>query len=375
MKLIRKTQLNLNNCTELKKCLITSTLLEYNDVVNKFISIYWNLTVTDKKVLLLKEWIYKVDSFLSYRLRKHAAKKAIEVIKSVKNKKDKNKSKSEKDLTCEMPKFKQLVMDLDADYLKISPAKTSKTFDLWLHLSSLGQKLILDIPTKRHKHFNNMMKKGYRIKNSGNLRLDKENRLWLDVILEKEVEDKIKTGNNILGIDLGINKLITTSEGMIYGENFKKLQDELHAKKYLSKSWHRKNKEIKHYIRHEIKQIGIENYDAVVLEDLRKISKNTRGRLNKVTRKYLSFWNRQTVYLAVKNICEENRVLEEYVNPAYTSQIHNVCHNKGIRNGENFFCPVCNSHEDADVNGAKNIRDSFTSKYVGNLPFPAPEKT
>lgn len=73
----------------------------------------------------------------------------------------------------------------------------------------------------------------------------------------------------------------------------------------------------------------------------------------------------------MNNICEENRVLISYENPAYTSQIHNVCRDKGIRNGENFFCPICNSHEDADVNGAKNIRDIFTSKYVGNLPLPA----
>jgi len=114
MKIIRKAQLNLNYCTETKKCLLSSVIFEYNHLVNEYIKLYWTLNETNKNKLLLKEWIYKIDSCLSYRLRKHSAKKAIEIITSIKNKQNKNKSKSEKNLTCKIPELKSYVLDLDS---------------------------------------------------------------------------------------------------------------------------------------------------------------------------------------------------------------------------------------------------------------------
>ena len=357
MKIIRTSQLNLNYMTSSKKDRIVKILVEFNRLVNAYIYKYWNDRLS---ISLLKKEYLTEETFLSARLQQQAVKVAIENIKSVKNKKNKNKSKSEKDGSSKIPEYKSYNLRLDNRFLKIEEGKN--TFDLWMHLQSLGEKVKLNLPSKRHKGFNNLLKKGYSFKNSGLLRLDKENRLWLDVFLEKEVESPVTEGA-ALGIDLGINSLLSTSEDIQFGLEFKRLQDELHRKKYLSKNWYKKNREIKNYINQSINKMNLQNYDILVLEDLRKINKNTRGRLNKTTRKYLSFWNRSRIYQAINNIAEENRILVSYVKPAYTSQICSHCHSKGIRQGEKFTCPTCGRTMNADINGAKNV----LARYIGSL--------
>jgi putative transposase len=43
------------------------------------------------------------------------------------------------------------------------------------------------------------------------------------------------------------------------------------------------------------------------------------------------------------------------VAPRYTSQLHHWCGQRGVRNGEVFWCPHCSKSEHADTNAARNI--------------------
>jgi hypothetical protein len=115
MKIVRKSQLNLNNLTTIKKLLIESMVLQYREAVNEYIKYYWPIEKYPIS-LLKKEHLSVVTSYLSERLKKRAAKQAIEICKSVKNKRLKNKSKSEKDLTCKVPELKELNVNLDKDF-------------------------------------------------------------------------------------------------------------------------------------------------------------------------------------------------------------------------------------------------------------------
>jgi len=65
---------------------------------------------------------------------------------------------------------------------------------------------------------------------------------------EKPTEKPKQTGE-VLGIDVGINKLMTLSDGTFVGKEIKILISKLNRRKQKSKGWHRTLEEIKSYRR------------------------------------------------------------------------------------------------------------------------------
>ena len=137
-------------------------------------------------------------------------------------------------------------------------------------------------------------------------------------------------------------------------------------RKVNSKNYKQTLSEIKCYIGNSVNQIGIENYDLIVMENLKNITKNTKNRLNKTTRKLLGNWNINLVYRRIMDKCEENRVYLTFVSPSYTSQMCSQCGeiHKESRNGEVYKCIKCGTVLDADVNGAINILNRFKNEVL-----------
>ena len=55
------------------------------------------------------------------------------------------------------------------------------------------------------------------------------------------------------------------------------------------------------------------------------------------------------------------------MNPAYTSQACNKCHHitkENRKSQSKFACVKCRHTDNADINAAKNIRDSFLGKLT-----------
>ncbi len=83
-------------------------------------------------------------------------------------------------------------------------SKESTEFDAWLHLASIGNKIILDLPIKKHKHFYKWNNKGKRL--NSYIITDR----YIQFSFEIETGPK-KEGNKLLGIDTGINALASLS--------------------------------------------------------------------------------------------------------------------------------------------------------------------
>ncbi len=169
-----------------------------------------------------------------------------------------------------------------------------------------------------------------------------------------------KSEKTTLGIDLGINKLLSLSSDKQYGVKFKELVIKLQGKKQYSKKYNKLIKQIHNYIGEEVNKMDLTKINSVVLEDLTNIQKNTKKKLNKTTRYYLSRWNKTLVQARIKNLCEVNRINYHEVKPEYTSQTCNSCgvSHKSSRNKESYNCK-CGYSANADINASKNIRDKF----------------
>lgn len=100
------------------------------------------------------------------------------------------------------------------------------------------------------------------------------------------------------------------------------------------------------------------------MEDLKNITQNTKGRINKATRKLLGNWNVALTYRRIEDKCNVRGTKLVFVNPSYTSQTCSHCGviHKESRKGEMYKCKECGSVMDADINGAINILHRFLNK-------------
>ena len=155
MKVIRSSKCSLKFSTEHKKQELNKVLTEYGHVCNFFIEYFWdNETLSKSK--LLKDIADLPETWLSARLRKVAAREAVDMIHSVR---ERWKNEPEK---ITMPVHKGQRMYVSCTIAELKEPETAE-FDAWLHLQSIGEKIILDLPIKYHKHFHKWNETGKRL--------------------------------------------------------------------------------------------------------------------------------------------------------------------------------------------------------------------
>lgn len=350
MELIRQSSCSLKFATEHKKEVLSSVFDEYQNVVNSFIDTLW---IEDRNVLkdmdkfAPKEVTDSVNTWMTARMKQCAAKQAISIIKSQWKKEEKTK-----------PEFNGNSIELDNRMVDIQEGKNY--FDLWLKFTSIGNKIKLFIPLKRHKHFNKYYgKDGWKLTSSIRLRRDQ-----VDFFFKKNVTLK-KDGIDV-GIDIGINKMITTSENDILGPDIKKHIQNLNNKQQKSKGWYRAITTLHNYINQQVNSLNLHEIKTVILEDLTGISNGKRNRRKKPTRLLIGHWNHRRIVTRIINKCTTNRVNCVLIDPAYTSQLCRQCGHidKSNRSGEMFRCKKCGFAGDADYLASLNILDRFTQEPI-----------
>lgn len=386
--MIRRVEHTLKFATVAKRQKLDSFFAEYARVINAFIELYW---IADKLPGKANAEVYgKIDSWMMGKARKCAANQAIRILKSVR-KKDKQKTyqaykkayskakERNRDVLgilsarwaewskgktfrhrIKMPVFNGNTIDLNSDLVHIQDASKSSEFDLWIRLGSIfGNRESLILPTKHHERSRHFEKTGWTQRKSICLRRDSLGRYYADVFWEKG-DSKTSQQGQAVGVDIGINKLITTSDGEELGTGLRGKLDKLNRRKQNSRNWNQTRKEIKDYIGFVTNRFPW-NTDVVVMENILNITQKTRGRVGKATRKLLGNWNIDLIYRRMSEKAEVNRVHLVFVDPAYSSQTCNSCGaiDKKSRNGEVFKCIACGHADDADVNGAKNILQRF----------------
>jgi len=345
MKRTLKFSLNLANANKIR------ALKDLSEEYKKAVNYYLQILSSKGEYILSEEEVKSFNSSLSYRYKQCAKRQAIKIWKSWR----KNKKKGN------LPEFDGSLI-LDSRFIEMEKAKNS-TFDYWVKISTLNKGKRILIPVKSYDYANQYFD-SWKLVNGGRIKLE-NNKWFLLLTFEKETPSKKNKGKAI-GVDIGIKKLMATSEKEFYGKRIELLIDKIQKKKQGSKAFKRAIKERDYYVNKTAKELPLDNVKAIVMENIKNIKRNTKKekRLKKEFRSKFQRWTYPRLFSRVNQLCELNSVYFFTINPAFTSQTCNICGfvHKLNRKGEKFLCKNCGYTEDADFNASKNILKSYLAQ-------------
>lgn len=192
----------------------------------------------------------------------------------------------------------------------------------------------------------------------------KNNDVFVSIVFDDNIDFQDNKSN--IGIDLGLKRLVSTSEGnIIKGNEFnhhkrkirwnkRKLQSKKKSHSARTKSKKLKNRESnfsRNYIHNVTNVILKTKSNTIVMEDLSKIKLKSKGRRFNNRNSQMPYFALRTI-LTYKASALGKRVV--IVNPHYTSQLDH----RGIDNGKRKGCRyygIDGKVLDADLNAANNI--------------------
>jgi len=362
-----KTSLKFSNVKKLDS--LHLFIDEYRNVVSQFVNILWE----QKKVkcLIPKETTSLITSWISKRAIQCAAKQASAIVRGTKQKQSqrlfvikklqsegKDYSKLQKLYdTLQITKPNVMVEpELDSRFIKIVMDNPT-SFDGWVTLSSLGNSLKIEVPFKKHKHFNKMLLKGT-IKSG--IRLSKKM-----ITFMFDIEDsKPKTVGSLIGIDVGLKSTLSCSNGQViqkdnHGHDYMSICKCLSKKRKGSKGFRKVETHRTNYINWTINQLNLKDVKEVNREEIKNLRKGKRNT------RLMQSWNYRELFDVMDRKLSEQGVLVNLLNPTYTSQRCSSCGwvRKGNRSGKLFKCDKCFFERDADLNAAINL--SLKLKPIG----------
>lgn len=331
----RAVTISVDNANSIKKNKLDILFEESKRVVNLYVVDLWQAKNFNSKFVT-----NKVDTWLSARLQQCLGKQALQIVKSQRRKKKKT-----------LPVFTKDVIELDERFIDIRLDENS--FDIWIKLTSLGNKLNIKLPARKHKHLNKYLSTGWMLKKSMRLRKF-EGRYFIDLYFEKPEPAK-KADGVAVGCDIGYKKLLVFSDGSKSNTDFTKIYEKIARKKQGSKQFKRTLKERDNLINREINNLNLQGVKTLVVEDLKNVKH--KSKFSKKFNNLCQRWSYPKVLDKTGRFCEDNGIELVKVPPAYTSQICSVCgfQHRDNRNGEKFLCGKCGVRMDADYNASINI--------------------
>ena len=211
---------------------------------------------------------------------------------------------------------------------------------------------------------------------------------YISIQTESEVSTPVHPSASMVGLDAGVAKLATLSDGTVFEpvnslqKNQKKLarlQRQLSRKVKFSNNWqkqkckiqrlHSRIANIRRDYLHKVTTTVSKNHAMIVIEDLKvsNMSKSAAGTVSQPGRNVRAKsglnrsildqgWYEMRRQLEYKQLWRGGQVLA--VPPAYTSQRCTCCGHTAKENRlsqSQFRCQVCGYTANADVNGARNI--------------------
>jgi len=341
--------MNIGYANDNKLRTLDSIFEESTRVVNLFIDELWIKQDFSSKFIT-----FKVDTWFSTRLQQCLGKQALEIVKSQRKKEKKTK-----------PLFTKSILNLDSRFIDIQ--FDNNTFDTWFKLTSIGNKINLNLPSKKHLHFNKF--KSWSLSKSTRLR-KLNNQYFIDIFFEKDKPD-LKLSGKEIGLDCGYKKLLVSSENKIYDSGLESVYNKLSKRKQGSKNFCQSLIERDNKLNQSVNLIKYQSFKHIIVEDLKNVKKNSKGKFFKKFNNKLQRWSYSKVLNRISQHCDEFGVKFTKVNPAYTSQICSKCGSvhKESRNGLKFSCIDCGFTLDADFNAALNIlhRGAYSPSTTQNL--------
>lgn len=207
-----------------------------------------------------------------------------------------------------------------------------------------------------------------------------------------EVEETLhqpKVNGKKAYIDLGVKNLIasiTPESKVIYSgrsiladwwywnNRIAKHQSELkkvngkESSKQLSKLYLIRKRRFRHsvntLVRKYVKQCDAEKVGTIVVGDVRYINTHGDERNAKTNSMVNNFWSYKFITDRLRDVSAEYGMKVEFIDESYTSRTCPKCSHKAKSNRKHrglFVCKKCGHTDNADMNGAENIRKKYTN--------------
>lgn len=356
--MIAAHKLSLKFASETKLAKITAVLDRYRACTNAYIKYIWgnggglNKATADAVP----------QGHLTFRQRGHALQQAIGIVAATKAVVRRTGQ------TARCPVFRG-GMTLSQQLVGITPAVKSTEFDLWLRFSTLRKRARIDIPLKGTRHLRKLFAApGAHLKGGCSIG-GRPGKYWVTVWVESP-DFPLKTIGKDLGIDVGLNKLLATSDGQFYGREMRKHVDRVRRRKPGSKGRRRAGTARRDYIGQTLNQLPWQELRLIAVERLKNLKKGKSPRRGKKFRKALAPWTYAFVMRQLEWKARQNRVQRVEVRSAYTSQDCPSCIHRARSNrmNEMFVCVRCGYSADADFVGSTNI----LTRAIGASMVPQP---
>jgi len=235
-----------------------------------------------------------------------------------------------------------------------------------IRLSTLRARERIIIPTRKTRVLNKWLAMpGARIV-QGCALSKKSIVVWIE-FPKPEARDR----GDVIGIDVGITKLIATSEGQLIGRDWRDVSAQVRRRRPGSKGKRRARIARNEYINRAVKQLPWHRLRAIGYENLNGLKRGRSKTRGKNFRKAAAPWTYRRVRQRIECLAAENRVLPFAVDSRGTSRTCPVCGKDDRRNrkGEVFRCVACDHTGDADIVGARNV-STQTHAALGRVRSP-----
>jgi len=236
-----------------------------------------------------------------------------------------------------------------------------------VRLSTLSKGHRIDVPTRGTKVLNHWLGQRGASLIQGCALSEDGIVLWVDI-----PDQKPKKRGAKLGLDIGVHKLFSDSNGEFYGTDMKAVMAKVRRCKPGSKGKERARRERDRYVDQTVKELPWTRLSVLGIEDLTGLKTGRKPGRGKSFRKAMAPWTYRRARARIEEAARANRVCLVAVDPCNTSRTCPACSRctSMNRKGERFRCIACGYAGDADVVGARNIL-AKTLLTLGSVASPS----
>ena len=290
------------------------------------------------------------------------------------------------------PKLQNVCLQANANGIVIERSKTAQ-FDYWLRISTLETGHPVRIPIKVYEHAKKMLAQFPKL--CSRVTLNRREGEWFASFVVERNGPKAQAAE-VLGVDIGMVSIVSTSHGRRYGQISPELRRRVERanakrrrKQQLNACLKRKNRATVSLQDDKAEAFARNEIGRALNQRLDELPGGTKVALERLTVKDMRFKSRQMnravrasqlgyVGDKLKFKLDERGIRYRSVQPAYPSQQCSQCGftiSMNRRSQAEFHCLWCGFEANADENAASNIAERFSDEELNALPFRAVETT
>ena len=287
------------------------------------------------------------------------------------------------------PLLKNLCLQANAHVVKLEPSTTS-TFDVWLKISPLERGEPVRVPLKLYRRAKEAMAEYPTLRVCTGVTLNQREGRWYATLVVERQGAKPKAKQPVVGVEIGLAAIATTSTGEQYGEVSEELARRVARKavrfarkQKLNACLKRKGRPLVSLNDHQAEAFARNEIGQALNALVNDLPAGSPVALERLSVKDMRFKSRQMnrrlraaqlgyIKDKLRFKLDERGWRYRSVQPAYSSQ---QCSHCGCvsplnrRSQAEFACQHCGFVCNADVNAALNIAERFSDEELNALSF------